>query len=75
MNPLTQFKKISIPPLLIAQALVALTALIVVPAVLGESLLPLASVIPPAVSPHSCALYEGGRLLGPSRTSTFLRNE
>ena len=36
MNPLTQFKKISIPPLLIAQALVALTALIVVPALLGE---------------------------------------
>jgi hypothetical protein len=29
MNPLTQFKKISIPPLLIAQALVALTALMV----------------------------------------------
>src|SRR5438034_1803631 len=36
MNPLTQFKKISVPPLLIAQALVALTALMVVPAVLGD---------------------------------------
>jgi hypothetical protein len=36
MNPLTQFKKISIPPLCIAQALVALTALMIVPPLLGD---------------------------------------
>src|SRR5205809_2997979 len=36
MNPLTQFKKISVPPLLIAAALVALTALILVPLLLSE---------------------------------------
>src|SRR5438128_7824259 len=36
MNPLTQFKKILIPQLLIAPALVALTALIVVPVLLGD---------------------------------------
>ncbi len=36
MNPLTQFKKISIRHLVIALALVALTALIVVPALLGD---------------------------------------
>ena len=36
MNPLTQFKKISILPPLIAPSLVALTALMLVPAVLGD---------------------------------------
>src|ERR1044072_2238421 len=36
MNPLTQFKKISIQPLFIAQVLVGLTASMIVPAVLGE---------------------------------------
>jgi hypothetical protein len=36
MNPLTQFKRISIPPLRIAPAFVALTALLVVPTLLGE---------------------------------------
>ena len=36
MNPLTQFKKISIPPLRMAPALFALTALMIVPALLGE---------------------------------------
>jgi len=36
MNSLTQLKKISIPQLVIAPALVALTALMIVPALLGE---------------------------------------
>jgi hypothetical protein len=36
MNPPTQFKKISIPPLRIAPAFVALTALTIMPALLGE---------------------------------------
>ena len=36
MNPPTQFKKISIPPLRIAPAFVALTALLVVPTLSGE---------------------------------------
>src|SRR5215216_3925955 len=36
MNPLTQVKKISIPPSLLTPALIALTALVVLPALLGE---------------------------------------
>ncbi len=36
MNSLTKFNKISNPPFVIAQALIALTALLVVPSVLGE---------------------------------------
>jgi len=37
MNPLAQFKKISIPPLRIAPAFVALTALMIMPALLGKA--------------------------------------
>src|SRR5216684_1147546 len=36
MNPLTQFKRISIPPLRIGPAFVALTALTIMQALLGE---------------------------------------
>ena len=36
MNPLTQFKQISIPPSLLTSALITLIALIIVPALLGE---------------------------------------